>query len=210
MRSATFRNAGFTLALGAILMLSGCSSTPVKQAQWSAPELGAQSRLLQSGPVLVACDFYDAAVRQICLDEMVRAVRAKGGTPVMAPVGTSLMGDREPDAQLVAPAMAVGARTVLVLALTPTASESGSGLSVGLGGFSFGRGSGVGLGFSAPIGGERTGNGWAANARVTDAQSGKLVWTTSLATSSASNDLRAQVQALAAAVADAAQVAGLF
>ncbi|RYY68848.1 MAG: hypothetical protein EOO24_51565, partial [Comamonadaceae bacterium] len=148
-----------TLKAGALVcaavLLAACSNAPVRQAQWVAPDLGAQSRLLQSGPVLVVCDFYDAAVRQICQDDLVRAVRAKGGNPVTLPAGTELFGDRELDAQLVAPAKTIGAGAVVVLALNPVTSQANSGLSVGLGGFSFGGGGGVGVGFSAPIGGDR-------------------------------------------------------
>ncbi|RZL64680.1 MAG: hypothetical protein EOP81_07725, partial [Variovorax sp.] len=130
--------------LACAALLVACSTGPVKQAQWIDPALGAQSGLLRGAPVLVACDFVDTAVRQICQDELVQAVRGQGGNPVIAPAGTVLLGDREPDAQLLASAAAIGARAVVVMTLTPVASAAGSGVSLGLGGFSFGGGSGVG------------------------------------------------------------------
>ena len=208
MRSkfSKFLKSGTLVSAAALLV--ACSNAPVKQAQWVAPELGAQSRLLQSGPVLVLCDFYDAAVRLNCQDELVRAVRARGGNPVTLPVGTALTGDRELDGQLVAPAATIGAGAVLVLGLNPVTSASDSGLSLGFGGFSFGGGGGVGLGLSAPIGGERVLTTWAGNGRVTDVKTGRLVWTTSL--SAAPGDLRAQLKSLADGVATAAQESGLF
>lgn len=208
MRSNFSKTLKASALVCAAALLAACSNAPVRQAQWVAPELGAQSRLLQSGPVLVVCDFYDAAVRQICQDDLVRAVRAKGGNPVTLPAGTALLGDRELDAQLVAPAKTIGAGAVVVLALNPVTSQANSGLSVGLGGFSFGGGGGVGVGFSAPIGGDRLLTTWAGNGRVTDARTGRLVWTTSL--SAAPGALEGQLQSLADGVATAAQESGLF
>lgn len=208
MHRTKTRRIGATLALACAMSLAACSTGPVKQAQWVAPELGAQSRLLRTGPVLVVCDFYDAAVRQICQDELMRAVRSQGGDPVTLPASTALLGDRELDGQLFAPANTLGATAVVVMTLTPVASATGSGLSVGLGGFSFGGGGGVGVGLSAPIGGDRVLTTWSANARVNDVKGGRLVWTTSL--SATSGDLRTQLQALAGGVASAAQESGLF
>ncbi|RZL63539.1 MAG: hypothetical protein EOP81_12135 [Variovorax sp.] len=64
------------------------------------------------------------------------------------------------------------------------------------------------MGLSAPIGGDRVHTTWAANGRVSDARSGRLVWTTSL--SATSGDLRTQLQSLAGGVATAARESGLF
>ena len=62
-----------------------------------------------------------------------------------------------------------------------------------------------------PIGGSRVDTGFSANGRVTDARTGRLVWTTSFGGGAApSQDLRAQSAALAKSVVDAAQASGLF
>ncbi len=196
------------LALAATLLVA-CASTPRPEAQWVDPALGAQSRLLQGQKVLVACDAYDAAVRQICQDALFREVLAKGAQPVVLPAGATFMTDRELDGQLVGSAAGLGARAVIVLALTPATASAGSGVSLGIGGFSFGRGGGGGIGLGVPIGGSQVSTGFSANGRVTDARTGRLVWTTSFV-AAPSQDLRAQSGALAKSVIDAAQAAGLF
>jgi len=196
------------LALAASLLVA-CASTPRPEAQWTDPALGTQSRLLQGQKVLVACDAYDVAVRQLCQDALFQEVLARGAQPVALPAGATFMTDRELDGQLVGSATGLGARAVIVLALTPATASAGSGVSLGIGGFSFGRGGGGGIGLGVPIGGSQVSTGFSANGRVTDARTGRLVWTTSFV-ASPSQDLRAQSAALAKSVVDAAQASGLF
>jgi hypothetical protein len=90
------------------------------------------------------------------------------------------------------------------------ASQSVSpGFTVGIGGFGFGRHSAGGIGVSAPIGGGQVSQGYAANGRVTDAASGRLMWT-ARASSPPSSDVNQQIAELSKSVLDAAGAAGLF
>jgi hypothetical protein len=196
------------LAAAATLLVA-CASTPQPEARWIDPSLGAQSRLLQGEKILVACDAYDVALRQVCQDALFREVLAKGAQPVTLPAGSSFSTDRGLDGQLAASAASLGARAVFVMAMTPVTSSAGSGVSLGIGGFSFGRGGGGGVGLGVPIGGNQISTGFSANGRVTDARNGRLVWTSSFQ-APPSQDLQGQSAALAKSVVEAARDAGLF
>ena len=197
------------LSIAALTVLAGCASGPQREAEWIDPALGSDSRIMRGEKVLIACDAYDATIRQICQDRLFRVLAAKGATPVVLPPGTPLLNDRELDGQLVSSAAATGARAVLVLALTPATVDGGSGLSLGVGGFSFGQNSAAGSGLSAPIGFGRMSTGFAANARVTDTRSARMVWS-STHVASPSTDIGAQVEGLSLATLEAAQRAGLL
>jgi hypothetical protein len=196
------------LAVAATLLV-GCASTPQPEARWIDPALGAQSRFLQGEKILVACDTYDVALRQVCQDALFREVLAKGAQPITLPAGTAFATDRALDGQLAASASSLGAKAVFVLALTPATSSVGSGVSLGIGGFSFGRSGGGGVGLGLPIGGGQVSTGFSANGRVTDARNGRLVWTSSFQ-AAPSQDVQGQSAALARSVVDAARDAGLF
>lgn len=118
--------------------------------------------MLQGQRVLIGCDSYDAAVRQICQDQLARGVLARGAMPVTVPPCTPFAQDRELDAQLVPTAQSMGARAALTVTLKPATASAGSGLSVGIDGFSFRPGGGAGVGPSAPIGGGQVTTGFAA------------------------------------------------
>ena len=200
----------FTVPLAiAFTVLVGCSSTPTREAQWTDPGLGSQSGLLRAEKVLVACDTYDAAIRQTCQAALSREVLAKGATPVSVPAGTTLLNDRDLDGQLVASAAALGAKAVFTMTLTPAVTNAGSGLALGLGGFSFGRGGGLGVGLSAPLGGSGIRTGFAANGRVTEVRSNRLVWSATFV-ASPNSDIDDQLGALSRSMLDAAVTAGLF
>lgn len=194
----------------AVATLGACASTPRLDAQWVDASVKPNSRLLVGAKVLVACDAYDVAVRQVCRDQLASEVVARGATPVFASSSTVLLSDRAVDGQLIDGARSAGAKAVLVVTLTPAAVESnGSGLSFGIGGFGFGSRSGVGVGLSAPIGGTQMATGYSANGRVTEVSTGKLIWTAS-AVAPPSEDLNAQFAALSKAVLDSAEKSGLF
>jgi hypothetical protein len=195
--------------LATALSIAACSSAPQRQAQWTDPALGAQSRFLRGEKVLIACDAFDVAMRRTCEDALSREVLAKGATPVQVPAGTVLLNDRELDGQLVASARALGAKAVFTMTLTPATSNAGSGVSLGIGGFNFGSGGGGGIGLSVPVGGGGWATGFAANGRVTDASSGRLVWTATLV-AAPSSDLNAQFADLSRSMLESAQGAGLF
>ena len=60
-----------------------------------------------------------------------------------------------------------------------------------------------------PIGGGRVTTGYTANTRLTDVQSGRLVWTAK-ATAPPSGDVNAQIGELSKSVLGAADKTGLF
>lgn len=205
--SALRAAAATSVAIAALL--TGCASEPRVETQWSDPQLGANSSLLRGARVLVACNADDRAVLQICQERLAAEVSARGATPVFAAADTVLTRDRAIDGQLVPAARRENARALFVMTLTPAASDVSRGFSIGVGGFGVGRSSSVGVGVTAPVGGGRVTTGYAANGRVTETGSGRLVWT---ATASAppSADLPAQFAALAKAVVASAVKAGLF
>ncbi|WP_213954691.1 hypothetical protein [Variovorax sp. dw_954] len=195
--------------LAAVLAVAGCSSAPQRQAQWTNPALGAQSGFLRGEKVLIACDAFDVAMRRTCEDGLYREVLAKGATPVQVPAGTVLLNDRELDGQLVASARALGAKAVFTMTLTPATSNAGSGVSLGIGGFNFGSGGGGGIGLSVPVGGGGWSTGFAANGRVTEVSSSRLVWTATVV-AAPSSDLNAQFADLSRSMLETAQGAGLL
>ncbi|MGK6309818.1 hypothetical protein [Variovorax sp. DT-64] len=193
----------------AALTLGGCASAPQREVEWIDPALGQDSKILRGEKVLIACDAYDAAIRQICQDRLFRNLSDRGASPIVVPAGVMLLNDRELDGQLVESARVAGAKALFVLSLAPASTDAGSGLSIGIGGFSFGRNSASGIGLSAPIATGRANTGFAANGRVTDARSGRLVWTATFV-AAPSADLGAQFENLSRAMLEAAQRAGLL
>ncbi len=206
-RTPTPRHLLSTLAAGTLL--AACASTPQLDAQWTDPGLGAHSALLRGAKVLVACEAFDVAIRQVCQDQLASEVVARGATPVFVAAGTQLLTDRALDGQLLPGAKTADAKAVLVVSLAPSTVDAGSGPSFSIGGFGLGRSSAVGVGVSAPLGGGRVTTGFQANGRVTDVSTGRLVWTASAA-AAPSADLAAQFAALAKTVLDSADRAGLF
>ena len=208
--SPPFQRHARRLALAAVIAsLAACASTPQVSAQWTDPQLPVQSQLLRGARVLVACEAADLAVRQVCQDRLAAEVVARGSTPVAVAANTTLAIDRPLDAQLLPVARSANAKAVLVLSIAAGLSDVSPGVSIGLGGFSFGRGGGGGVGISAPIGGGRVMTGYSANGRVTEVAGGRLLWTASAA-AAPSAGLDAQFTALAKAVLDSAEKAGLF
>ena len=197
------------LAAVAAVLLGACASTPQLDAQWTDPQLGAQSAFLHGAKVLVACDAYDAVLRQICQDQVASEVVARGATPVFAAPDTPLATDRAVDGQLLPAARGAGAKALLVVTIAPAVTDVSPGFSIGIGGFGFGRHSAVGVGVEAPIGGGRVTTGYSANGRVTDVASGRLVWAARAATAP-SPDVNAQIGELSRTVFGAADKSGLF
>lgn len=192
-----------------LLSVAACAATPRLDAQWTDPNIGSDAKLLRGAQVMVACEAPDLAVRQVCQERLAAEVRARGARPLFVAPDTVLTRTSAIDTQLIPGARAASAKAVLVMTLTPVATDTSPGLSIGIGGFGFGRGSALGGGVSAPIGGGGITTGFSANGRVTDATSGRLVWTAS-AVAPPSENLDAQFTALSKAVLDSAQRAGLF
>jgi len=208
MNRSTLRRLPFVPVI-ATALLSACASGPQLAAQWTDPQLGPQSSFLRGGRVLVACDVADLTIRQLCQDRLAAEVAARGATPVLLGSDTMIAGDRAIDGQLLPAARSAGAKALMVLTLTPAVTDVSPGFQVGIGGFGFGRSSSVGVGVSAPLGGGRVTMGYAANGRVTDVGSGRLVWSASASTSP-SSDVEAQLGELSKTVLGAAEKSGLF
>lgn len=199
------RLVGATVAV----LVAGCASGPQLAAQWADPQLGPKSAYLRASRVLVACDVADLTVRQLCQDRVAAEVSARGATPVFPGPETQIVTDRSIDGQLLGAARSAGAKALVVLTLTPAITDVSPGFSVGIGGFGFGSRSGVGVGVAAPIGGGRVTMGYAANGRVSDVASGRLVWSASASTAP-SSELEVQLGELAKTVFGAADASGLF
>ena len=200
------RRLAAAVLLGSAL-LGGCASTQL-DAQWSDPQL-AGNHYLRGARVLVACDTFELVLRQICQDQLAAEVARRGGNPVFPPQSVAIAADRSVDAQLLPAAREAGAKAVMVMTLAAAVSDVSPGMSIGLGGFGFGRHSGVGVGLGVPIGGGRVTTGYTANGRITDVQSGRLVWPAK-ATAPPSGDVNAQIGELSRSVLGAADQSGLF
>lgn len=188
--------------------LAGCATTQV-DAQWRSVDLPAS--YLRGATVLVSCETGEEVIKRICEDQLgadLRArglrvlVAARGALPAAAPVGAT-------DARYLPLARENGAKAVFSVSVGLASQTVSQGVSLGIGLGGFGRGIGGGLGVSAPIGGGQVSQGYAANGRVTDVASGRLMWT-ARASSPPSSDVNQQISELSKSVLDAAGTAGLF
>jgi hypothetical protein len=198
LRSKHFALAG----LLAPALLAGCASTQL-DAQWTDPQFTGTS--LRGARVLVACESPELVLKQICEDRVSAELVARGATPMLA---RDLV---TPNAEAYAnAARAASAAASLVVQLSVADVRSGSPVSIGLGGFGFGSGGfGAGVGVSVPVGASRTAVGYAANGRLTQAVSGRVMWT-GRAIAPPSGDPAAQLDELAKAVLGGAEKAGFF
>jgi hypothetical protein len=202
------------LALGGVLV-AGCASTKI-QAQWADPQFAERS--LRGEQVLIVCTAEEAAIKRICQEELRAQVSASGATPVTAPEADNLTPGQGPASEpTLAVARSMGAKAVLAATVAPDAMivNAGPTIGIGVGGFggSGGWGSGTavggGVGVSMPVGGYGVNRAYGANLVLTDVATGRLMWTSKV-TTRASQDLNAQIGALAKVGVTAAQSAGLF
>jgi hypothetical protein len=198
------------LSAAVLLVIAGCASGP--DAQWVDPQLAGKS--FAGGKVLVVCDAYEPAVKQICRDQLAQQVTQRGGHPVFGPelATTSPWKPVTPE-QLLPAARSAGAVAVLSAVVQPglQTTRPGPSIGFGLGGFSFGGGGGggVGVGISTPIGGGRAETSYGADGVITDVSSGRLVWTAKVS-ASPSNDVASQIGVLAKELVEAAGKSGLL
>jgi hypothetical protein len=194
----------FGALAGASLLLVACASTTT-DAQWVDPAVPAQT--LRGERVFIACTSQETVVRQICQDQLAQEVTARGATPVRwQQQGPT---DRNPEVYM-ADARASGARAVLSVDLAPGGTGYRPGMSIGIGLGSFGRGGlGGGVGVSAPVGGGQYTTSYTADSRISDAGTGRVMWT-ARTSSRASADVQTQLVDLARDVVGTAQKAGLF
>lgn len=207
--NASWRSRGALIALSALLS-AGCASKAV-QGQWTDPQFANHS--LRGAKVLVVCDSNEAAVKRICEEQMSAELSAIGATPVIERVadGPASINDRA-----LAAARSAGAKAVLISSVAPevTSISPGPSVGIGIGGFGgFGGyhsgGISTGVGVSVPVGKERVDTAYAANLSVTDADSGRLMWTGKV-TASGRQDINQQLAFLAKNGIEAAQSAGIF
>ena len=194
-------------AIAATLALAGCATTQV-DAQWRNVDL--PPNYLRGAVVLVNCETGEDVVRRICEDQVAADLGARGVRAVLAPpLPSSAAPGGLSDMQFLPAARDTGALAVFSVSVGQNSQRVSQGVQVGIGGFGFGRGGGGGIGVSAPIGGGEVSEGYAANGRVTDVKTGRLMWT-ARASSPPSSDVNAQMAALSRSVMDAAGASGLF
>jgi len=189
-------------------LLAGCASTRL-DAQWSDSQLAPNS--LRGARILVACEAHEAVLKQICQDQLVAEVVARGATPVVAPdipvAGPARAPGNEP---YVDAARGAGAKAVLTHAVTVADVSAGSGMSIGIGGFGIGGGNvRGGVGVSVPVGGNQPNTGYAMSSRLSDTANGRLLWSAK-ASASPSSDVNAQLAELTKALFGAADKAQLY
>jgi hypothetical protein len=197
------------------LLFGGCASTTIR-AQWTDPRFTGQS--LRGAKVLVVCDASAAAITRICQDQLAAQVAAAAAAPVVASDADHLMaeGGQIPD-NVLTTARRMGAKAILVSIITPDITVVRPGPTVGFGFGGFGgtggwyrsSGIGAGVGVSVPVGAEHVHTAYAANMSLTDVDTGRLMWSSTV-TTPASQDVTAQVNKLAKAGVEAAQQAGIL
>jgi hypothetical protein len=206
-----------SLSLAAALsaaVLAGCATTQL-DAQWIDAQ--SPSPAMRGQRVLVACEAYDITIQQICLDQFAAEVTARGATAISAPVITDVpRGQPVPVERYVALARANNASAIVssTVTLADRQVSPGGGVSIGLGGFGYGGGSGnvsggVGVGVSMPVGGGQVSNAYAADTRITSANTGRMLWS-GKASSPASRNVGEQMTSLARILVETADKAGMF
>ena len=197
-------------ALAAASALAACASRPV-DAQWADPQMAGSAPL--SAKVLVVCEAPEVVLSRLCVDRLSASLQERGATVVTAPQAPApAQGQARDDTRYVTLARAAGATAVWAASVGPEAFVSdyrgSTGVSIGLGGF--GRRGGVGVGVAVPIGGGSAATPqYAADARVTDVASGRLVWTAKAASPPA-GDVGSQLGDLLQRLVGAAADAHLF
>jgi hypothetical protein len=210
---ATGSRLGAIAVAAVVLSFVGCASTQL-DAQWTDPQFAGTS--LRGAKVLVACESSDLAIKRICQDQLASEITAHGATPVIAsePAGTTPGGRPAVPGQYVPAARDAGAKAILSAAVAPDAFAAypgGSSVGFGIGGFGGGHrsGGGIGVGIAVPMGGAQSSMAYAANSTLTDVATGRPMWTAKASTP-ASSDLSGQLAALAKAVVEGVQKAGLL
>jgi hypothetical protein len=201
-----------SLAATAVALLLAACATPQMEAQWRDPQLGAKA--LQGRSVLVVCRGLDLTLERICEDRLAADAQAIGARVVRAELARDTPSEPNAATELLLKA-ARSVRADAVLAMTIERANfapapSGGSVGIGVGGSSGGWGSRTsgGIGISLPIGGA-TGPALAASTSLTDAASGKLIWSGRARGSGTVNEAE-QVGEVSRLTADALKVTGLF
>jgi hypothetical protein len=168
---------------------------------------------MQGKSVLVVCRGLDLTLERICEDQLAADAQAAGVRVMRAEVAREAPADAAAATELLLrAARAVRADAVLATTLergVPLASSGGT-VGVGVGGSSGGWGSrtGGGIGITLPIGGSG-GPTLAASSSLTDAVSGRLLWSARARGSGAVNEA-GQVGEVSRVTAEALKASGLF
>lgn len=204
--SASQRRWG-AVAAAAATLLCACSSMDI-DGQWTDPRHPPAS--LRGATLLVVCEAEEQVVRQICQERVAAEVNAAGGRAVTArPAADEGPASSAPGRYLPL-ARELGATVVFHTVVVPAESYERSGFSVGFGmGGRLGGGGFGGVGVSAPFGGSRITQQYAANGSLSEVADGRLMWTAK-ASARAGDELRVQVDALGTALVASARKAGFF
>jgi hypothetical protein len=160
--------------------------------------------------VLVVCEADEHVVKQICQDRIAADLNAAGGLAVILSHGATDGAASSAPGRYLPAARQAGARAVFHTVVTPAESHERSGFSVGFGmGGRIGGGGFGGIGVSAPVGGLRVTQQYAANGSLTEADGGRLMWT-ARSSARAGDELKVQVDTVAEALVASARKAGFF
>jgi len=166
---------GVTL-LAAALLVAACATSQM-EAQWRDPQAGARS--MQGKTVLVVCRGLDVTLERVCEDRLAADAQAIGIRVARSELPRDAVVDPAAGDVLLRAARAVRAEAVLSMWLERSyaaVSPSGGSVGVGVGGGSGGWGGGTGgaIGITLPIG--SPGPALASGTTLTNAVTGKLVW----------------------------------
>jgi hypothetical protein len=180
------------------------------EAQWRDPQAGARS--MQGKVVLVVCRGLDETLERICEDRLAASAQGIGIRVARYELSRDAVEDPAASDVLLKAARAARADAVLAMRLERSyaaASPSGGSVGVGVGGASGGWGSrtGGGIGITLPLGG--VGPALASGTSLTDAATGKLVWSARARGSGAVNEAD-QVAELSHLTTEALKGSGLF
>jgi hypothetical protein len=207
IRPAARRTAGVAASVLALL-LAACAG-PTLDAQWRDAQM--PGAYLRGARVLVTCEAGDLTLKRLCEDGLVAELTRRGATTLVTDVAADANGLRpaQPDAQYLPAARSSRAKAVMSMSVGVSSQTVSPGVSIGIGGFGIGRHSAGGIGVAAPIGGGQVSAGYSASGRVTDAASGRLMWS-ARASTPPSGDVNGQIAELARMMVDAAEKSGMF
>ena len=195
-------------------LFAGCATTGMN-AQWTNPEFAGGS--LAGQRVLVLCQARDDTLRRVCEERWTSGLAAHGvtGIPGYSLAGFGPGGAATPE-EIANAGRAQGATAVAStqlmfsdVAVVNPGPQVGFGLGGGSGGY---RGGGIsfgGIGLSFPVGGATATRSLDSSTALVDLASGKVIWSGS-ATTSATGDTAAQIDALTRTTLEALKNAGLI
>jgi len=190
------------------LMLAACATTRT-DSDWHDPAFAGRS--IKGQRVLVICEADVETLRRNCEDQIAGQLRTAGATAVVDPQrGSSGTDEAQRQATYSRLASHNGTSLILQAILLPDSAIANPGPSIGfgIGGFGGSRsGVGGGVGVSVPVGGGRVDTGYAADARLTEVEGGKLMWAAKVA-ASPSSKLDVQLGDIARAMVESLRKAG--